>query len=268
MSRHDLAALAAADDQAIDLIDCALALACRHQGGWDHARVEAILAELTAQVAEAVDGLDSAAGQAQALSDCLIGTRGWRVARDEAADAELPSLLLDGAGGAEILAVVWVWVARQAGLSCDCLAFPHHPLVRLADQAGQRVILDCASGLVLSTPSLRALHKTDAGPAAELAPDFFTALSNRALLLRWRQALKLRALRLGQLEAALALVDSALAFAPRHIALWRESGLMRLRLNDMAGAAAALEQFIQRADPGPARVRTQQLLADIRARMT
>lgn len=262
-----LADLAAQHDDALDLIGAALALARLHGPGWDEARVVAALTTLVATAGDRLAGRGSAADQADALACVLVGDGGLRVAKDDFAGAELPTLMIEGHGPAEALALVWLWVASRTGVACECLAFPHHPLVRIGDSTGGRVIVDCGSGLTLNAASLRGLHKTDAGPAAELEPGYFLPQTNRDVLLRWRHWLKLRALRLGDLAQALALVESAQKLAPLRVGLWREIGLMRLRLNDVAGAAAALEQFVQRAESGPTRLRTQQLLAEIRARL-
>ncbi|MCR6629514.1 MAG: tetratricopeptide repeat protein [Magnetospirillum sp.] len=79
--------------------------------------------------------------------------------------------------------------------------------------------------------------------------------------------MKLHALLSGRVAEAVAVVEAMLAYAPDQAPLWREAGMMHLRLDDLPAAIAALEQFAGRTANGAARRRTQMLLQDLRARM-
>jgi regulator of sirC expression with transglutaminase-like and TPR domain len=148
------------------------------------------------------------------------------------------------------------------------LSFPARFLVRLADARGGRVILDPAEGWrMLTVPDLRAALKRAAGPAVELAPTHYAALGNRDILVRLQNDIKMRALRVGAMDRALLAVETALLFAPAHAALWREAGLMNLRLRRPAQAVAALEQFVSRTGDGHDRIRIAQLINEIRGGM-
>ena len=141
--------------------------------------------------------------------------------------------------------------------------------MRLADDHGGRAIVDPANGArMLEACDLRAAVKAVEGVAAELRPSLFAPLSNRDILLRLQHEAKMRALHTGRIEQALAVVDGMLAFAPDQDSLWREAGMMHLRLDNLPAAIAALEQFVGRTANSAARRRTQDLLADLRARMS
>lgn len=190
----------------------------------------------------------------------------WRI--DEDGCAQLPEVLASGAGSATNLALIWLETARLLGWTAEMLPFPGLALVRLTDGKGVRVVVDPAGGgEALDAPSLRALLKAAAGPAAELRPFLFSGLSNRAILIRQQDELKKRALLDGRIDAAIAVVEGILAFAPEQAPLWREAGMMLLRLDHKADAIAALEQFVARTGNTAARRRTQQLLHDLRARL-
>jgi regulator of sirC expression with transglutaminase-like and TPR domain len=168
-------------------------------------------------------------------------------------------------GGDLILGLLWLEGLRRAGLRPDALAYPARLLLRL--NTPNRTIIDpCRNGQVVEPPELRTLLHAS-GTAAGLHPDFFAPLSDEALLLRLLAAVKLRSLRLGQIGPALVAVEGSLRIAPDRAKLWREAGLMRMRLGDLPGAVAALEQFVARTDNQPARSRASQLLAQIRVRM-
>lgn len=259
----DLGQFADAD---LPLLATALALAKMHDADCPDLDGDEIH-QLADQVRTAAFVKPNAAQMAAALVDVLVGQHRYGVGGESGEGHEISGLLRDRRASADTVCLLWVCVAQSAGFDIEMLAFPMHGLIRLNDHEGGRVIVECAEGRILDSAALRFLHKLDSGPKAELDPAFFQPLSHRHLLLRWRQSLKMHHLRNGRLDQALALVESALLFAPRHATLWREAGLMRLRLEDLAGAAAALEQFVQREDNAIARGRGQQLLAEIRGRM-
>ena len=236
-----------------------------HRPCLDDAAVRLRLGRLCEEATLLLDGRSDAAEICRALGELLLVRHGFSAGNEDG--DELADLLADRRGSEEVLVMLWLIVGHGLGLRCESLAFPLQPLVRLCDGRGGRAIVDCGQGVVLDSPALRARLKADAGTKAELEPRFFHGLGARDALLRRRQAVKMRRQRLGDLAPALAVVESALLFAPDRAGLWREAGLMRLRLNDLAGAAAALEQFVLRENNAVARGRGRQLLAEVRARM-
>jgi regulator of sirC expression with transglutaminase-like and TPR domain len=93
------------------------------------------------------------------------------------------------------------------------------------------------------------------------------AASGRALALRHGAELKVSLLRQGRLAEALALVEGMLPLAPDDDRLWREAGMMHLRLDHPAQAVAALDQYLTRArDPGQ-RAHATRLVAELRGRL-
>ncbi|MBR9972668.1 tetratricopeptide repeat protein [Magnetospirillum sulfuroxidans] len=255
-------------DHDLPVLEAALALGRIHRPASDTPAVRTAINDLIEQVRQTLPVKPLAADMAAASAAVLVDNNHFGLGGDEAESHELHELVSQYRGNGDLLALLWLSVAEGCGLGAEMLAFPLHSLIRYSDHMGGRVIVACNDGRRLDCPALRLLHKIDAGPSAELEPDFFQALSPRDVLLRWRQSLKMHHLRLGRLEPALKVVESALLFAPNRASLWREAGLMRMRLDDLPGAAAALEQFIQREDNVLARGRGQQLLAEIRSRMS
>ncbi len=187
----------------------------------------------------------------------------------EADSGTLPWVLDHGRGTSDALGIVWIEAASRAGWVAHGLAFPTHFLVRLEDCDGHRVIVDpCAGGAKIAPPDLRALLKAGSGLAAELEPAHFAPLGNRDILMRLQDGLKMRLLRGGDLAHALVVVEAMLTLAPDRALSWREAGLMHMRLDNLPAAVAALEQFVARTGNGAAKRRTQQLLQEIRGRMS
>jgi regulator of sirC expression with transglutaminase-like and TPR domain len=186
---------------------------------------------------------------------------------DDLGDLDLLTVMDRRRGGNDALGLLALTVTRRAGMVAEGLAFPAHFLLRLGLADGSRVIVDpLGGGEALSVPDLRGMLKAAAGLEAELEPAHYAAMSNRDLLLRLGNAAKLRLLRLGYVERALAMVESLLLVAPETCLLWREAGLMHMRLDHTAQAVAALEQFLSRTPSAQAKARTLALLAELKRR--
>jgi regulator of sirC expression with transglutaminase-like and TPR domain len=186
---------------------------------------------------------------------------------DDLGDLDLLTVMDRRRGGNDALGLLALAVTRRAGMVAEGLAFPAHFLLRLGLCDGSRVIVDpLGGGEALSPPDLRGMLKAAAGLEAELEPAHYAAMSNRDLLLRLGNAAKLRLLRLGYVDRALSMVESLLLVAPENCLLWREAGLMHMRLDHTAQAIAALEQFLRRTPSAQAKARTLALLAELKRR--
>jgi regulator of sirC expression with transglutaminase-like and TPR domain len=203
----------------------------------------------------------SLARQAEALARCAEG-----VEDEEAGD--LITLLDHGHGMAGARALLAVALGRGAGLRVEVPAFPDLWLLRLSDADGGQWIIDPLAGpQPLDPPVLRALLKAVGGLDAELTPAHCAGLDDRALVLRHGAELKSDHLRRGRLDSALALVEGMLRLAPDEDFLWREAGMMHLRLDHHPAALAALEHFLARTRNDGQRARTQALVSELRCRL-
>jgi regulator of sirC expression with transglutaminase-like and TPR domain len=209
--------------------------------------------------------------QTQALTWVIDRRHAFRATHDdgeEDGDCDLIAVIDPRRGDPDSLGLLMLDVARRAGLTADGLAFPCRLLLRIEDSGGRRLILDpAACARPLDTPDLRALLKSLRGLDRELEPTHFAPLDNRAMLARVQNGVKLRLLRLGRLDRALAVVQGLLLVAPDQAPLWREAGLMHLRQGNPRDALAALEQFVVRTTDLVARARALALMADLKSRL-
>ncbi len=273
--RERLTALGRMEDCDLDPAEPALLLAALGRAGrgapLDIAPYLALLDGMAAELrAEAADCPDA---EVLALRLFHLLGRRHRFHGDEGDDEELGDLdlltVMDRRrGGNDAIGLLALTITRRAGMVAEGLAFPAHFLLRLGLPDGSRVIVDpLGGGQALAPPDLRAMLKAAAGLEAELEPAHYAGMSNRDLLLRLGNAAKLRLLRLGHVERALAMVESLLLVAPDAPLLWREAGLMHMRLDHTAQAIAALEQFLRRTPSAQAKARTLALLAELKRRM-
>lgn len=270
-ARRKLADLSGSPDQAIDLAEAGLMLACLDHPNRDPDHYRALLDEMADAIGNAARRAETAEDRSAALASVLTGRFGL-VGDDRDEDildsANLMQVLDRRRGPANPLGLIWLHLSRRQGWTAEALAFPGHFLLRLADAQGRRVIIDPFwGGRLCDASSLRDLLKTSAGLGAELEPSHYAAQSNREVLIRLQTAVKTRYLRHAELGPALKAVEAVLLFAPDQIALWREAGLMHLRQGNLRAAVAALEQFVARAPNSTARHRASVLLQDLKTRL-
>jgi len=124
-----------------------------------------------------------------------------------------------------------------------------------------------AGGSALEAPALRALLKRVEGAAAELRPGLLRPMSRRDVLLRLQNNIKLRRLRAGALDSALACTEDMLRLAPDAAALWREAGLMNQRLDRIGAALGCFDRFLELVPEGEAAARIRGVIVELRQRL-
>lgn len=259
------------DDQTIDLAEAALALAAYDLPELDPAGYRRHLDLIAVEVSASADGkADRLTARVDALSAVISGRFGYRGDSETYDDVQNANLMraIDRRRGLPIvLGVIYLHCARSQGWSADGLNFPGHFLIRL-DAAGQRAIVDpFHNGEPRSALELRRMLKAAVGPALELHPDHYAPLTNRQVLLRLQNNIKLRRLRAGEVEKALHILRAMLLIAPSEATLWRESGLIQAHLGNLAGAIEALERFVEISVTGQGREQAASMIRRLRSQL-
>ena len=266
--RRDLARLGGQADREIDLFEAALTLAALALPERDRRPYRRRLNGMANLVAStAATGLS--AEEIRAALDEVITRRFQLIGDDDDHDPSNLMTLLDSRRGSPLLlGLIWIAAGRRQGWMVEPLAFPRTLLVRLTDAAGRRIVVNPDGGWPLDAAGLCALLKLTCGAEAELEPAYWLALSNREVLLRLQNQVKQRHLRMNRLHHAAGAVEGTLLFAPSEVGLWRELGMIRLRLGDVPGAIHALESFVARAPDSAVRHRASTLLRSLMHRLT
>jgi regulator of sirC expression with transglutaminase-like and TPR domain len=186
---------------------------------------------------------------------------------DDMANANLIRVLERGRGLPVALGILWLHAAEAAGWGAHGVDFPGHFLIALEGTRGQMVVDVFAGGQALEAPALRALLKRVEGDAAELRPGLLRPMARRDVLLRLQNNIKLRRLRAGAIEPALACTEDMLRLAPDMAPLWREAGLMNQRLDRIGAALACFDHFLELVPEGEAATRIRQLAVELRQRL-
>jgi regulator of sirC expression with transglutaminase-like and TPR domain len=254
----------------LPLAGAALALAALDRPRVDLARYHQHLAALAREVGAEAAGSAELERRLGALNAVILGRYGYEgdtLTYEDLQNANLMRVIDRRKGLPVALGILYIHAARAQGWDVAGLAFPGHFLVRL-QEGGARVILDpFHGGKPREAAELRDLLKAVTGNEAELTPAHYAPVSDREILLRLQNNLKLRLIESRQLAKALAVIDGMRLFAPDHAALLREAGLINAELGNLRAAIDAFERFLARAGHDRDRHQAAAFLQKLKARL-
>ncbi|NDE90028.1 MAG: hypothetical protein EB059_02655 [Alphaproteobacteria bacterium] len=202
------------------------------------------------------------------LRNTLVHHYGFMGDRDSYNSLENANLMrvIDRRKGLPVaLGILYLHIARKLKWNMVGLSFPGHFLLRL-ETGGERAILDPFDNCVVRhTIDLRELLKSTQGEEAELLPEHYEPVSDRQVLLRLQNNIKMRHLQHGALEKAIDVLQSMVLFAPHEAMLWRELGLFHGKLGNFKSAISALETFMKLGVPESLKHQTALILQKMRA---
>jgi regulator of sirC expression with transglutaminase-like and TPR domain len=228
----------------LDLGEAALALAALERRQVAPDRYRDHLGALCRDLAAGAAGANSVAARVGALNDTIIGKHGYRGDGDTYDDLQNANLMrvIDRRRGLPVaLGILYIHAARAQGWDMVGLGFPGHFLVRLEAPDGRAILDPFNAGKTLDAAALRQLRCATAGDAAELAPEDYAPVPDRAILLRLQNNIKLRLIGTDRLAKAVQVIETMLMFAPDQPDLWREAGLLHAHLG---AAGAAIERYL------------------------
>ena len=245
-----------------DLIPSALTIARVEYPGLDAApyaqRIDRMGAEARARIARFAGRPTLAVG---ALNEYLfdeLGFRGNRERYDDPRNSFLNEVLDRRTGIPITLAVVYLEVARRAGLPVEGVNFPGHFLLRVAlDSAvtpgnvepagGESVIIidPFHGGASLSESDCRELLRQHAGEGAAFDPSLLEPATRLQVVTRMLVNLKRLYVRMRSFPQARFVSDLLLTIDPSAIAELRDRGLLAYHLEDFAAALRDLEAYLR-----------------------
>ena len=257
-----------AADSDIDLAAAALALAALTRPETPFAPYRAHLEDLTAGAATSADR--DLTARVELLNALLFGQHGYAGDRETYNDLRNANLMsvIDRRRGLPIaLGILYIHAARARGWSIEGVNFPGHFLLRLRDGPAAVIVDPFNGGAICETEDLRALVKAMEGADAELRPEHCATASNRQMLLRLQNNIKLRQLRDGKPVDAAETVERMLLIAPDDASLWHEAGVLHGRVGNLRAAVSALERMAALCGGGPHEAEARSILADMKSRL-
>jgi regulator of sirC expression with transglutaminase-like and TPR domain len=247
---HAFAALVGrTDDERIDLLRAALMIARAEYPELKAepyvARIEALARRVIVQVADYGDANDTIA----ALNRVLFDEEGFRGNRDDYYDSRNSFLndVIDRKLGIPItLSVVYMEVAKRAGLPLFGVGMPGHFLLKHYDPEGRQVLIDVYSrGAIVSSGECQSKLDEIYSGQIELQPEFLVAVSKRQILTRMLNNLKNIYATTRCFRKALPIVDMILAIYPRSPEDVKQRAMLRYTLDDWRGAVDDLDDYLK-----------------------
>ena len=243
---------AAAAEEPIDLARAALIIAKLEYPDLDPATSLARLAELGTRTAVVLQPLADAPASMRlaVVAEQLFDEEGFagnRAHYDDYRNSCLNQVLDRKLGIPITLALVFIEVARRAGVRAHGVSFPGHFLVRgVDDETDRPLILDpFDAGRPLGESDLRALLAGAAGDDAVYSEDLLRPCSSRQMLARMLNNLKRTYVELRSFPQAYAATNLILSVDPTLLSELRDRGLLAYHLDDYASALRDLEDFVK-----------------------
>jgi regulator of sirC expression with transglutaminase-like and TPR domain len=180
-----------------------------------------------------------------------LGFLGNREQYDDPRNSCLNEVLDRRTGIPISLALVYIEIARRAGLRAEGINFPGHFLVRMlddlhTDDPGEGLIIDpFHGGAILNEPDCRALLRRYMGEDAAFEPHLLARATRRQILVRMLLNLKRIYVRWRSFPQARTITDLLLAIAPASLSELRDRGLLAYHMNDFPAALRDLEEYLK-----------------------
>jgi len=259
-------------DEAVDVAEAALLMAALDRPRVPLERYRHHLSLLTRDTADLAQGAGEATldGRIAALNAVIrerYGYSGDALTYDDPQNANLMRVIDRRKGLPVALGILYLHAARAQGWPAEGLNFPGHFLLRLGCGSARAIVDPFHGGATRTPQDLRELLRSHAGAEAELRPEHTAAVSNRDLLLRLRNNIKIRLLRDERLADALDVLETMLMIAPDRAALWHEAGVLNAHLENLRAAVMALENVLALDASEAQRHQAAALMQEIRARL-
>jgi len=254
----------------VDIAGAALALASFDHPSVDQEQYHRHLSELASDVGRAAGGTERLSERLDALNTTLVAQYGYQgdsQSYDDLQNANLMKVIDRRKGLPVALGILYIHVARAQGWVMSGLAFPGHFLLRLDGPNARLVIDPFHGGTQLEPHNLRDMLKTMTGNDAELLPEHYAEVSDRDILLRLQNNIKLRLIQQNNAEGAGNVVDRMLMLAPSEAGLWRESCLLNAKIGRLQAAIGAIQTFLDFDIGQAARQEAVALLQQMRDRL-
>jgi regulator of sirC expression with transglutaminase-like and TPR domain len=220
-----------------------------------------IIEKMGAEASTRIDAADSAQDAVRILNEYLYDEMGFRGNREHYDDPRNSFLneVLDRRTGIPIsLAIVYLEVARRAGLRADGVNFPGHFLLRVPTTRGPAarggdgfLIVDpFHGGALLDHADCEQLLQQHAGER-ELDESVLEPATRVQIVMRTLLNLKRLYVRMRSFPQARLVSELLLAIDPSSLSELRDRGLLAYHLEDFAAALRDLETYLRLLGPRP-----------------
>lgn len=245
--RERFAACVAGTDADLDLAAAALWLAAEEYPSLDPQVYLGRLESLAESVRVAHRRRPGPWAALEALRSVLVEEQGFGGNTDNYYDPRnsFLNVVLDRRAGIPIsLSVVWIEVARRAGIAMEGINLPGHFVVRLLDRREPLIVDPFCNGMVLTADACEERLRQTQGEDVRLSVEDLTAASSKQILVRMLNNLRLIYLEIEDYGRALSVIDRIGLITGDSPRLRRDRGLLFARLQIYGKAWADLASYL------------------------
>jgi regulator of sirC expression with transglutaminase-like and TPR domain len=148
------------------------------------------------------------------------------------------------------LSVVYMEVARRAGLQVDGINFPGHFLVRCPESRGHLIIDPFHAGALLSEHKCRLLLQKHVGNEVAFSKSLLAPATRHQIIVRMLLNLKRIYVNMRSFPQARDVTELLLAITPSALSELRDRGLLAYHLNDVTAALRDLQTYLKLSSMG------------------
>lgn len=180
-----------------------------------------------------------------------LGFSGNREQYEDPRNSCLNAVLERRTGIPITLALVYIEVARRAGIRAEGVNFPGHFLVRAlndlhTDDPDEGLIVDpFHGGAILDEQDCRQLLQRHVGGETAWSPELMARATRRQILVRMLLNLKRLYVKWRSFPQARLVTDLLLALSPSAVTELRDRGLLSYHMNDFPAALRDLEEYLK-----------------------
>ena len=250
----DFRSFAALPDDALDLLEGALLVAQDARPSLDRRAIEQQIDELAEPLARRQLALLPAAAQARALADQLFVRAGFRGNTADYYDPKnsfLDEVLARRTGIPISLSVLYVEVARRAGVRASPVGFPGHFMASIDGGDGARLLIDPFNGGGVRNESSLGELLRRSGSTLEYSEELVAPTPVRQVVSRMLMNLRGIYTMRAEYSRLLLVFDRLIDLWPESIDERRDRGFLFARLGAPEAALADLDVYLARAPNAP-----------------
>ncbi|MCF8473821.1 MAG: transglutaminase-like domain-containing protein [Emcibacter sp.] len=252
---RQLKAVGTGDGSIKNIAYVALILASLDRPGVSFQKYEHHLEILALDLFAENHGLNSAKERAGALSTVLFERHDYTGNvdyYDDLQNANLMSVIDNRKGFPITLGILYMHAARSQGWHVEGLNFPKHFLIRLYGKSSQsdgQVIIDPFNeGKILEAQDLRNILKNSDDEGDALIPKYYDVLSDRDVLVRLLNNIKIRCLKVSDLGQTINILERLVVIDPKQMIHHYELGMLLAYVKKNAMAKKLLTYCMSNID--------------------
>ena len=192
---------------------------------------------------------DTLSTQIAILSEVIFKQQGYHgdvESYDDPHNANLMRVIDRRKGLPVALGILLIHTGRSQGWNITGINFPGHFLLRLSQADEHAVISPFDNAQQLNQDDLQQLVTRVMGVQANLQPEFIQPISDRDVLIRLQNNIKVRALNASNPSRAIEVLESMSLIAPMSIAVLAELALLETSEGYYQSALKRLDKFLER----------------------